>query len=92
MNIANEKLINPELITKISSLLELDYLLSENEKNVTLENCSGRNGWQIQPSYIARHTINQIRSIVEGMMVEPHPEKQMIALSIGKFGIFSRQI
>lgn len=40
--------------------------------------------WQVPASDIARNTHNYIRSIVENMRIEPHPEKPMIALSIGK--------
>ena len=41
--------------------------------------------WNIEVSDIARNTFNPIRSIVDGMKLTPNPEKDMIALSIGKF-------
>lgn len=44
--------------------------------------------WHVPASDIARHTHNYIRSIVENMHIEPHPEKPMIALSIGDPTIF----
>lgn len=36
-------------------------------------------------SYTAQNTHNPIRNIVENLHLEPNPEKQMIALSIGEF-------
>lgn len=44
--------------------------------------------WSVPASDIARNTHNYIRSIVENMRIEPHPEKAMIALSIGDPTIF----
>ena len=41
--------------------------------------------WNVEVSDIARNTFNPIRSIVDGMKLTPNPEKDMIALSIGKF-------
>lgn len=37
----------------------------------------------ISASYMARHTDNPIRKIVDGMKLTPNPDKAMIALSIG---------
>lgn len=37
----------------------------------------------IRASYMARHTDNPIRKIVDGMKLTPNPDKGMIALSIG---------
>ena len=42
----------------------------------------------VRASEFAKNTFNPIRSIVDSMKLEPHPEKQMIALSIGKLLIF----
>lgn len=45
--------------------------------------------WKIvRVSYMARHTDNPIRKIVDGMKLTPHPDKKMIALSIGDPTIF----
>ncbi|CAG7817957.1 unnamed protein product, partial [Allacma fusca] len=41
-----------------------------------------RNYPSLRASEFANNTFNPIRSIVESMKLEPHPEKQMIALSI----------
>ena len=41
--------------------------------------------WNVEVSDIARNTFNPIRSIVDGMKLTPNPEKEMIALSIGKY-------
>ncbi|XP_014212261.1 tyrosine aminotransferase isoform X2 [Copidosoma floridanum] len=44
---------------------------------------TSRSGWNVQASLIAKNTHNPIRSIVESIVVEPNPEKCVIALSIG---------
>ncbi|XP_011145008.1 tyrosine aminotransferase [Harpegnathos saltator] len=44
---------------------------------------SFRERWSVRASDIARRTHNPIRSIVENIVVEPNPNKPMIALSIG---------
>jgi hypothetical protein len=41
--------------------------------------------WNIKVSEFALKTHNPIRAIVEGMKIEPNPDKQMIALSIGTY-------
>ena len=43
-----------------------------------------RRRWHIPASVTAKTTFNPIRSIVDRMKITPNPEKQMIALSIGK--------
>ena len=43
-----------------------------------------RSGWLIRASEFSKSTFNPIRSIVDSMKLDPHPDKQMIALSIGK--------
>ena len=47
-----------------------------------------RRRWHIQASDTARNTFNPIRTIVDGMKIAPNPDKEMIALSIGKFFFF----
>ncbi|XP_063529288.1 tyrosine aminotransferase [Cydia strobilella] len=42
-----------------------------------------RKVWEVRASALARNTHNVIREIVENLEVEPHPNKQLIALSIG---------
>lgn len=46
---------------------------------------TSRGKWDIRASDIARRTHNPIRSIVENIVVEPNPNKELIALSIGEF-------
>lgn len=46
-----------------------------------------RRRWHIPASVTAKTTFNPIRSIVDRMKITPNPEKQMIALSIGKLNI-----
>ncbi|CAH4005921.1 unnamed protein product [Pieris brassicae] len=43
----------------------------------------GRKEWDVRASTLARNTHNKIRSIVENLRVEPNPQKELIALSIG---------
>ena len=43
-----------------------------------------RTDWEVPASKMARNTSNPIRKIVDGMKLTPNPEKEMIALSIGK--------
>ncbi|XP_043213359.1 tyrosine aminotransferase-like isoform X1 [Amphibalanus amphitrite] len=47
-----------------------------------------RSGWHVPMSDIARNTINPIRRIVDTIELNPHPDKQMIALSIGDPTVF----
>lgn len=47
-----------------------------------------RERWKVEASDIAKRTHNPIRSIVENIVVEPNPNKKLIALSIGEFNIF----
>ncbi|OXA65128.1 tyrosine aminotransferase [Folsomia candida] len=44
--------------------------------------------WTVRASEFAKCTFNPIRSIVDSMKLEPHPDKHMIALSIGDPTIF----
>ncbi|XP_043681568.1 tyrosine aminotransferase isoform X2 [Vespula pensylvanica] len=44
---------------------------------------NSRERWEVRASHIAKLTHNPIRSIVENIVVEPNPNKRMIALSIG---------
>ena len=41
--------------------------------------------WSVPSSFMAKNTHNPIRKIVDGMKLTPNPEKEMIAVSIGKF-------
>lgn len=45
---------------------------------------SRRQRWSVKPSEMANNTLNPIRAIVDGMKLTPHPDKPMIALSIGE--------
>lgn len=47
-----------------------------------------RDEWNIGISPFARLTINPIRCIVEGLKLEPNPDKSFIPLSLGKLEIF----
>lgn len=47
-----------------------------------------RQSWNVRASDIAQKTFNPIRAIVEGMDLQPNPQKPMIALSIGDPTVF----
>lgn len=44
--------------------------------------------WSVKASEIAKNTLNPIRRLVDQMKLTPHPDKKMIALSIGDPTIF----
>ena len=45
-----------------------------------------REAWgSVESSFMAKHTHNPIRKIVDGMKLVPNPSKEMIALSIGEY-------
>ena len=62
----------------------VSYDNGQQKKGVT-RNPTRYAGWDVKVSEFARLTHNPIRAIVEGLKIVPNPEKQMIALSIGKF-------
>lgn len=43
--------------------------------------------WNVRPSDMSNKTFNPIRAIVDNMKVKPNPNKTMISLSIGEFGL-----
>lgn len=47
-----------------------------------------RDSWVVPASNYAKNTFNPIRNIVENLQIVPHPEKPMIALSIGDPTVF----
>lgn len=44
--------------------------------------------WSVASSQMARRTFNPIRAVVDGMKLEPNPEKDLISLSIGDPTVF----
>ena len=40
--------------------------------------------WAVPSSECAKNTFNPIRNIVDGLKIVPNPNKEMIALSIGR--------
>ncbi|XP_054283349.1 tyrosine aminotransferase-like [Macrosteles quadrilineatus] len=48
--------------------------------------------WSVCASSVARNTHNPIRAIVEGLHIQPHPDKQLIALSIGDPTVFGNLV
>lgn len=55
-----------------------DYFLAKSSTRAKKEE------WDIRISPFARLTINPIRCIVEGLKLEPNPDKSFIPLSLGK--------
>jgi hypothetical protein len=47
------------------------------------------NEWQVNASQFSQFTCNPVRKLVEQMKIEPNPDLQMIALSIGDPTIMS---
>ncbi|XP_015112413.1 tyrosine aminotransferase [Diachasma alloeum] len=60
--------------------IEVGTIYIEEMSNIVT---TSRERWDIRASDIARRTHNPIRSIVENIVVEPNPNKKLIALSIG---------
>lgn len=44
--------------------------------------------WKIQASTIAKRCKNKIREVVENIDLQPNPEKQVIAFSLGQYSTF----
>lgn len=57
------------------------------EKRQLAATAGSRADWKIEASYTALNTFNPIRRIVDGMRLTPHPEKELIRLTIGKVAI-----
>ncbi|XP_026468474.1 tyrosine aminotransferase-like [Ctenocephalides felis] len=49
---------------------------------------SQKRRWDVKVSKFATNTVNPIREIVDNLKLEPNPDKQMIALSIGDPTVF----
>lgn len=47
-----------------------------------------RSKWTIASSHMAKRTFNPIRTVVDGMKLEPNPDKDLISLSIGDPTVF----
>lgn len=63
---------------------------SYNQKKYNLsENCVNNSDWNIEASNFAKSTCNPVRKLIEQMKIEPNPDYQMIALSIGDPTVFS---
>lgn len=54
------------------------------KRKVLLRAYSREQFWSIRASDFSLNTHNPIRSIVDGLKIEPNKEKSMIALSLGK--------
>lgn len=52
-------------------------------KNHDYNHNNDTKGWKVRPSLMARNTRNYIREFVETLHLQPNPEKDVIALSIG---------
>lgn len=81
MSVASQSITSENRNFKFNTyvgVIEYDYHgIKQNQK-------LARKGWNIHVTEFAKNTHNPIRAIVEGLKIEPNPEKQLIALSIGK--------
>lgn len=59
--------------------------------NMSSKSKKMRMNWEVPASKMSHQTFNPIRNIVDTMKLTPNPEKEMIALSIGKLYISYRQ-
>jgi tyrosine aminotransferase len=71
--------INP----KIANNTPHAYLDASDEKLKMNNHVKRKQKWNVKMSDFSRLTHNPIRKIVEGLNIEPNPDKMMIALSIG---------
>ena len=58
--------------------------LNTNNNNSDYDVYTKENGWNLQPSEMSQNVVNPIRRIVDGMKIEPNPEKELIRLTIGE--------
>lgn len=59
--------------------------------NMSSKSKKMRMNWEVPASKMSHQTFNPIRNIVDTMKLTPNPDKEMIALSIGKLYISYRQ-
>jgi len=71
---------------------ELITTMKKNVSNSTTTTTisSNNNDWTIRASQFSKSTCNPVRKLVEQMKIEPNPDLQMIALSIGDPTIMSQ--
>lgn len=62
-----------------------EYILYlQTNRNMSSKTKKMRMNWEVPASRMSHQTFNPIRNIVDTMKLTPNPEKEMIALSIGK--------
>lgn len=67
--------------------IKMETEATQNQNNINNPNnseCSRKRKWQVDPSEMAKRTVNPIRRIVDSMKFEPNPNFSPISLSIGK--------
>ena len=85
----DHSIVRLELHDRCRNGVEQLSLAGETKKSVLLSSTKQRQNsvskqWGVIPaSFMAKHTDNPIRKIVDGMKLTPNPDKDMIALSIG---------
>ena len=62
---------------------------NNNNNHLQLSTVDNNNEWTINASQFSKLTCNPVRKLVEQMKIEPNPDLQMIALSIGDPTILS---
>lgn len=68
---------------KIKSIF-IRIKISKVRRSNEMSGQNSRERWEVRASHIAKQTHNPIRSIVDNIVIEPNPNKRMIALSIGE--------
>lgn len=53
------------------------------DSSIVEKKCNEEPSWNIKASSTARNCRNYIREVVDGLNLQPNPEKPVIALSIG---------
>ena len=68
--------------TTTNAVTKMETEATQNNGNTS--GCTRKRKWQVNPSEMAKRTVNPIRRIVDSMKVEPNPNFSPISLSIGK--------
>ncbi|RNA25415.1 Tyrosine aminotransferase [Brachionus plicatilis] len=86
----SKELSNPSEFLKSDKNVNMLKKNSYNQKKYTLsEKCENESDWSVEVSDFAKSTCNPVRKLIEQMKIEPNPNYQMIALSIGDPTVFS---
>ena len=68
--------------TTTNTVTKMDAEATQNNEDNS--GCTRKRKWQVNPSEMAKRTVNPIRRIMDSMKFEPNPNFSPISLSIGK--------